>query len=593
MDFNLIGFDYTNLLHKKVAVDPTTKALLTKEIGDIYVKLAGDIMTGLLTLSGAPTANLHAATKKYVDDHAGDGGLTGITDASLYDTLQLAINAANTSGNKFVWMPAGTYDIDASLSFPADGFSFIGAGRKIVTLRATSSIDAVIKQVAKRYLTIGGFRIDGNGDLASKGIWIEGQSWFHRFFDIEIRDIAAYALYLLNTGATLGYAPYWNLFQNIQCGRVQDRGTHGIYVRGDTNLNTFINVTAAGDDYGILLKNYDFGGSGIRAPRSNVFVAPDIGGGDSCVGVRIDNQGLGNTFINPYIEGIDRFMDIQEKSNVVIGGTSYGNTNGEILAPNGLDCYYYRIGATTYGSWKGAGGGNGGGRDKQNLVVRQNGSFPNFKIDIDADALQVEDENLAGINLTVNIGIPGANGLDAGSEAANTWYSIWVIRGVAATAGLLSTSATSPSMPAGYTKKRRVGWVRNDGSSNFLKFYQIGDWWHWGIHHNVLDTSSAATSWTDVVCSSYVPPTSELILISVCGKDSDSAVTRTWIRRNGSPEDGAHDFELISGAWGSTAVRVGVLGLTVSCDSTQIIEYKNDPGDDICSINIQGYYDPI
>ena len=39
--------------------------------------LAGGTMTGLLTLSGAPTANLHAATKQYVDDNAilvADGG---------------------------------------------------------------------------------------------------------------------------------------------------------------------------------------------------------------------------------------------------------------------------------------------------------------------------------------------------------------------------------------------------------------------------------------------------------------------------------------------------------------------------------------
>ena len=40
--------------------------------------LSGGTMTGLLTLSGAPTANLHAATKQYVDDNTGaivvDGG---------------------------------------------------------------------------------------------------------------------------------------------------------------------------------------------------------------------------------------------------------------------------------------------------------------------------------------------------------------------------------------------------------------------------------------------------------------------------------------------------------------------------------------
>ena len=35
-------------------------------LGEKVVK-AGDTMTGLLTLSGAPTADLHAASKKYVD----------------------------------------------------------------------------------------------------------------------------------------------------------------------------------------------------------------------------------------------------------------------------------------------------------------------------------------------------------------------------------------------------------------------------------------------------------------------------------------------------------------------------------------------
>lgn len=36
------------------------------------VNKSGDTMTGALTLSGAPTADLHACTKKYVDDICGD-----------------------------------------------------------------------------------------------------------------------------------------------------------------------------------------------------------------------------------------------------------------------------------------------------------------------------------------------------------------------------------------------------------------------------------------------------------------------------------------------------------------------------------------
>ena len=41
---------------------------------DAALPKAGGTMTGKITLDGAPTANLHAATKKYVDDNAGGGG---------------------------------------------------------------------------------------------------------------------------------------------------------------------------------------------------------------------------------------------------------------------------------------------------------------------------------------------------------------------------------------------------------------------------------------------------------------------------------------------------------------------------------------
>ena len=44
----------------------------TKVELDKKLALAGGTMTGALTLSGAPTANLHAATKAYVDSVAGD-----------------------------------------------------------------------------------------------------------------------------------------------------------------------------------------------------------------------------------------------------------------------------------------------------------------------------------------------------------------------------------------------------------------------------------------------------------------------------------------------------------------------------------------
>jgi hypothetical protein len=80
------------------------------------------------------------------------------------------------------------------------------------------------------------------------------------------------------------------------------------------------------------------------------------------------------------------------------------------------------------------------------------------------------------VSLSANIAVSGANGLDAGAEASDTWYSIWVIYNpaTATLAALLSTSATSPTLPSGYTYKARVGWVRNDGSA-FRQFVQKGN----------------------------------------------------------------------------------------------------------------------
>ena len=71
------------------------------------------------------------------------------------------------------------------------------------------------------------------------------------------------------------------------------------------------------------------------------------------------------------------------------------------------------------------------------------------------------------VNVTVNSTASGANGLDTGTVAANTWYSVWVIvKPDGTTAGLLSLASSGPTMPSGYTYKARVGWVRTDGTAN-------------------------------------------------------------------------------------------------------------------------------
>lgn len=105
-------------------------------------------------------------------------------------------------------------------------------------------------------------------------------------------------------------------------------------------------------------------------------------------------------------------------------------------------------------------------------------------VSVSADALGVESSTnayqiLRGVSVYPTFANAGANGLDVGaanSQTAPTWYSVWVIWNGVAAAGLLSLSAVAPTLPAGYTHKARVGWVRTDASANKfpLAFIQAG-----------------------------------------------------------------------------------------------------------------------
>lgn len=71
------GLDIDDLTSGWNSAHPTMTAITNDNIviskgyaDDKYLKLAGDTMVGDLTLAGDPTANLHAATKKYVDTNS-------------------------------------------------------------------------------------------------------------------------------------------------------------------------------------------------------------------------------------------------------------------------------------------------------------------------------------------------------------------------------------------------------------------------------------------------------------------------------------------------------------------------------------------
>jgi hypothetical protein len=133
----------------------------------------------------------------------------------------------------------------------------------------------------------------------------------------------------------------------------------------------------------------------------------------------------------------------------------------------------------------------------------------------DTQQTVLEITNAGG--LTLNLATTGAGGLDFGTEAANTWYYIWVCRGSSGTTAVLSTSLTNPVLPTSFnTYKRRYPYLalRNDGSSNLLRFrmnpmtkevlYHTANWDTTG--YSFMSSATVGTSAAAYSLANIIPP---------------------------------------------------------------------------------------
>ena len=168
-------------------------------------------------------------------------------------------------------------------------------------------------------------------------------------------------------------------------------------------------------------------------------------------------------------------------------------------------------------------------------------SGANATVSVSADAICVKDgagrqKVIGPVALSINSAAVGANGLDAGVLAASTWYSVWVIWNGADAAGLLSLSATAPTLPAGYTHKARVGWIRTDATANKwpLAFRQVGKSVAYvvapGTNVPGLRTMASGPqgdvsvpTYVPVAVGAFVPPTAVKIMLTITGLFSASS----------------------------------------------------------------------
>lgn len=213
-----------------------------------------------------------------------------------------------------------------------------------------------------------------------------------------------------------------------------------------------------------------------------------------------------------------------------------------------------------------------------------------FKCRDDSDDSNIEFTSAETIDITTTTGAAVVNALMNGlTENSDTWYYVWAIAKAngAEPKGILTTSSsTITTMPTDYTLKRRIGVVRNDGSSNFIPFDIVGNFYQYNVFlgragatagtTNVLD-GGTATTYTDVDCSDFIPSISEKGYFKVSTPTSGIVNVR--------PDGESHDgFELITNDSATTDAWV----FPMKTSGSQLIEYKININS--VDIDIVGFY---
>lgn len=147
------------------------------------------------------------------------------------------------------------------------------------------------------------------------------------------------------------------------------------------------------------------------------------------------------------------------------------------------------------------------------LTLSNDATTPNTIIDISDGMATSSDATtvmvLSALTKTTGAWVVGSGngGLDTGSVASSTWYHIYVIERVdtGVVDVLLSTSATAPTMPTSYTKKRRIGSIKTDGSGHIIAFVQNGDRFDWLVPVNDIPSNTPGVTTGSLVALASVP----------------------------------------------------------------------------------------
>lgn len=190
------------------------------------------------------------------------------------------------------------------------------------------------------------------------------------------------------------------------------------------------------------------------------------------------------------------------------------------------------------------------------------------------------------VSATVQTSVSGAGGLDTGTIANNTWYSVWIIYNGSTVSGLLSTSATTPTLPSGYTYKARVGWVRY-ATAALQASIQYGRRAQYVLSSGgqIVIGSGTAAQWTAIATGAYVPSTASIIQVTVLGQTQVSTIGVSPNNSSTSANLGSYGYVVSPNSAAYAGISASIL-----LESTNIYWYSTGASNQVF---VQGWEDNL
>lgn len=251
----------------------------------------------------------------------------------------------------------------------------------------------------------------------------------------------------------------------------------------------------------------------------------------------------------------------------------------------------------------------------RNLFLRTDATTPNSKVNITADEVLLKNASgspllvsTVSVTLDASLGV-ALNGFATGVlESASRWYYIWLIsdgtnvRSVMEDAGVTFNQPAGPDLSnaafTGYTYKALVGAVRNDGSSNFIKFFQQDRKVFVTEQIHFSGTAGTGGFFTAAVISTYVPPHAKRVRGNMGTSTSAAGSMAVCGHPDGSPAAiGVGTIGVVRGQFGNSAIAafgtfVNAVSYEVACfvnSGVQTIYHAEANATATYTLSITGY----